>query len=238
MKNVVITGAGSGIGAALAKVYVLKGYMVYATKLEKQEAPFKHSALEFFDVDFLKDRKNSWMSQLPKRIDIFITNAGVGHYEKNAPPQLEDPLYVLNTLTPIRQFHVLKQQNFKGTFVVMGSVMAFWPLPGYARYAHTKSALIAYFKALQFTENADIVLLMPVAVQTPFFEHAKQPHTSWLIQKPDKLAKKMIRVIRKKKQFWVSSKLFQFAYKISPKLLNAYLKREARLYQKNFNEAS
>lgn len=235
MKNIVITGAGSGIGLALVRTYLSRGYQVYATKLKNQEVPLKDASIVFIDVDFLEDRSNEWMDGLPGQIDIFIANAGVGSYEENTVPDTDDPLYVLNTLTPIRQFARLRQRGFKGTFVVMGSVMAFWPLPGYARYAHTKSALVTYFKALQSTEPTDIVILMPVAVRTHFFIRADQGHEPLFIQEPDRLARRMARVIGKNRKLWISSRLFAIAYKISPRILRSYLKRESRLYHRNFD---
>lgn len=238
MKTVVITGAGSGIGLALTREYVFKGYHVYATKLKNQDVPLKSASVVFIDVDFLDDPSNAWMDKLPDHIDVFIANAGVGSYEENTVPDAGDVMYRLNTLAPIRQFAALKRRNFQGTFVVMGSVMAFWPLPGYARYAHAKSALVTYFKALQTTESMHIVILLPVAVRTRFFQRAGQRHVPRLIQKPGRLARRMIKVIRKNKKTWISSRLFAMAYKISPRLLTPYLKREAKLYHETFHDES
>lgn len=236
MKTVVITGAGSGIGLALAKRYVSLGYRVIATKLENQETPFKSDHIEFVNVNFLEDNLQAWMNTLPKEIDVFIANAGAGSYEENSIPKQNDPLYRLNTLTPINQYFLLKNNAFKGTFVVMGSVMAIWPLPGYARFSHTKGALVTYFKALQATDNIPIVIMLPVAIKTKFFETAKQAHAPWLAQNPDTISKKMIKVIHKQKRVWISSKLFTLLYKISPSILRFYLKRENKIYQTTFNE--
>lgn len=236
MKKIVITGAASGMGASLVKRYHQVGYEIYASKLAIQEAPIKDAHIHWFDIDFLIDDLKLWIEQLPKDIDIFIANAGQGAYEINTPPLEMDPLYQLNTLTPMHQFEILKKRNFKGTFVVMGSIMALWPLPGYARYSHTKGALVTYFKALQTTEDIPIVILMPVAVKTEFFMRSTQPHAPWLAQDADKIAIKFQKVIAKKKAFWISSALFKWSYRLVPWALRFYLKREAKLYHKKFIE--
>jgi len=235
MKVVVITGAGSGIGLSLVKRYAKNGYKVYATKLAAQ-APLKEAMknVTFFDVDFLKDGCCEWLKNIETPIDIFIANAGFGQYEKNTIPASDDAMYQLNTLTPINQYFHLKNQGFNGTFVVMGSIMALWPLAGYARFSHTKGALVTYFKALQVTETIPIVIMLPVAVKTQFFASSKQAHAPWLAQDPDNVSKAMVKVIKRQKKVWISSRLFSILYKISPSILRFYLKRENKIYQKTF----
>jgi len=235
MKTVIVTGAGSGIGLALVQSYANLGYKVYATKLESQHLNINLENVTYFNVDFLKDGSCEWINQIGDSIDVFIANAGAGKYEKNMIPSSNDAMYQLNTLTPIKQYYHLKENNFKGTFVVMGSIMALWPLAGYARFSHTKGALVTYFKALQITEKIPIVIMLPVAVQTKFFENSKQAHAPWLAQDAQKVSKKMIRVIKKQKKVWISSKLFAVLYKISPSILRFYLKRENKIYQKMFH---
>jgi len=235
MKKIVITGAATGMGLGLAKRYLKTGHLVYATKLPSQKAPIVEERITWFDVDFL-EADNSWMEKLPDDIDVFVANAGKGAYEINTSPKSDDDLYRLNTLTPMHQFDFLKANNFKGTFVVMGSIMALWPLPGYARYSHTKGALVTYFKALQTTEKIPIVILMPVAVKTEFFMRSTQPHAPWLAQDADKIAVKYQRVIEKKKAFWITSRLFRWSYKLAPQTLRFYLNKEAKLYHKKFIE--
>ena len=230
MKTVVITGAASGMGLALVKRYVALGWDVIATRLESQDIPYPHAKVTWQVIDFLKDSLETWVAALPLSLDVFIANAGKGAYEINTPPHVGDDLYQLNALTPMHQFDLLKAKGFKGTFVVMGSIMAVWPLPGYARYSHTKGALVTYFKALQTTEKIPIVILMPVAVKTEFFLRSTQPHAPWLAQDADQIAIKFQRVIERKKKIWVSSKLFQLSRLLFPGILRIYLKRESKIY--------
>ena len=90
LKHVVITGAGSGLGASLAKKYLQKGYHVTilgrtVKKLEDlassfEESHFSTSALDVASFDdvrtvFKKIKKN----QGP--IDILVNNAGVGYFD-------------------------------------------------------------------------------------------------------------------------------------------------------------
>ena len=238
MKKVVITGAGSGMGLALVKHYLNQGYQVFATKLVSQKTPVTSKALTWQDIDFLTGDLTSWLNQIPDDIELFIANAGKGSYEVNTPVLYDDDLYRLNVVTPSTMFHYLKDKGFKGTFVVMGSIMAVWPLPGYARYSQTKAALVNYFKSLQMTETVPIVILLPVAVKTEFFNESNQPHAPWLAQDADKVALKMMKVIAKKKKIWISSKLFSISYLMAPWALKFYLKREQKLYHKKFIEGA
>ena len=90
LKHVVITGAGSGLGASLAKKYIQKGYHVTLLgrtmkKLEDLASSFEESHFSIYALDvasyedvrsiFKKIKKNQG------HIDILVNNAGVGYFE-------------------------------------------------------------------------------------------------------------------------------------------------------------
>ena len=88
MKNVVITGAGSGLGAALAKKYHAGGYHVTLLgrtleKLDLIAKDFKHYAVYPLDVSS-HTAVAATFQQIKKEvgsIDILVNNAGVGYFD-------------------------------------------------------------------------------------------------------------------------------------------------------------
>ncbi|MCR8969393.1 SDR family oxidoreductase [Facklamia sp. 7083-14-GEN3] len=89
-KHIVITGAGSGLGATLAKKYNEKGYHVSLIgrtreKLEKLVQSFSNSSYSIYalDVSIFEDVKSTF-DQIVKDngpVDILINNAGVGYFD-------------------------------------------------------------------------------------------------------------------------------------------------------------
>lgn len=88
-KHVVITGAGSGLGAALAYKYNEQGYHVSLigrtkAKLEKVTETFKNSAYSIYPLDVSSfhevERVFKQIAEEVQPIDILVNNAGVGHF--------------------------------------------------------------------------------------------------------------------------------------------------------------
>ncbi len=88
MKNVVITGAGSGLGASLARKYHERGYHVTllgrtVEKLALIAEDFEHYALFKLDVSSYTDVEMTFQEIKDKvgSIDLLINNAGVGYFD-------------------------------------------------------------------------------------------------------------------------------------------------------------
>lgn len=88
-KHVVITGAGSGLGAALAYKYNEQGYHVTLIgrtikKLEQVTKTFKKDAFSIYalDVSAFQDVESVFKQIVTdvQPIDILVNNAGVGHF--------------------------------------------------------------------------------------------------------------------------------------------------------------
>ncbi len=235
MKTMVITGASSGIGFALMNAWVDHTHVI-GVYHPKDDFTFDHPNLKKIPVDLSDPTQASkWMEALPETVDIFVANAGYARYEKNGFDRSAfEAMIQTNALAVIDQYQTMKAKNSQIQFVVMLSAMAFWPLPGYALYASTKSFLDAYFKAIRWEDESDVLRVYPVAVNTAFFETSKQPHTSWLIQDANDVARKITRAIKSHQHTLHTSSLFKWTHRLIPRALNFYLKREQKKYKENF----
>ena len=117
MKKVVITGAGSGLGAALVKKYHAGGYHVtlHGRTLEKLETiakDFKNYAVYPLDVSSPKAVAATF-EQIKEKvgtIDILVNNAGVGYF------------YLAENLT-LNHIDQMIDTNLKGTIYCTQQVL-------------------------------------------------------------------------------------------------------------------
>lgn len=115
----VITGAGSGLGASLAKKYAAEGHFVTllgrrVEKLEEVAASFSHSdyAIHSLDVSVYQDVVEIFAEiEKAKPIDRLINNAGVGHF-------------ALAEEISVEQTHQMIDVNLKGTIFCTQQVLA------------------------------------------------------------------------------------------------------------------
>lgn len=105
MKNVVITGAGSGLGASLAKKYHALGYHVtlLGRTIEKLEAiakDFKNYTIFPLDVSSHTAVESTFqqIKETVGTIDILVNNAGVGYFDlaENLTPNHIDQMIDVN----------------------------------------------------------------------------------------------------------------------------------------------
>lgn len=88
MKNVVITGAGSGLGASLAKKYHAAGYHVTLLgrtieKLDDISKDFENSTVYQLDISSYTAVESTFkrIKESVGTIDILVNNAGVGYFD-------------------------------------------------------------------------------------------------------------------------------------------------------------
>jgi short-subunit dehydrogenase len=82
MKTCVITGAASGIGAALAEVYAKEGYFIFGIDRNQQQALEMQKKLgekiQFIIAELTSQAAiKRILDELPKRIDVVIHSAGI-----------------------------------------------------------------------------------------------------------------------------------------------------------------
>ncbi|BDX08516.1 SDR family NAD(P)-dependent oxidoreductase [Planctobacterium marinum] len=178
MKQILITGASSGIGEQLAKDYANQGWRVYACgrNSEKLQAlQNKTSNLQALAFDVTEPEQIvQAASQIEGQLDLLLLNAGNCEY-------IDDPLhfdgalfervikvnlvaigYCLETLLP--------KVRSGGQLAIVSSSAAYLPFPRASAYGTSKAGASYLAKTLAIElkpHNIDVSLISPGFVKTP-----------------------------------------------------------------------
>ena len=154
VRHVLVTGASSGIGEALARDYARAGHRVtvVARRLDRLEALAASvtGTMKCISAD-LSDPANAEgvVAQAVATfgpVDVLLNNAGaqiVSPFEGVSPDDGEMTLR-LNLLTPLRLMHAVlpsMQARREGAIVNIASVAGLVPTPGMAHYCASKAGL-------------------------------------------------------------------------------------------------
>ena len=187
-----VTGASSGIGAALANQLAERGHdlVLTARSTEKLQAladelRARHGvAAHVFTVDFglagAADFLVQALDQAGLKIDVLVNNAGLGlagPFAANDPATVREMVMVnvvaLTELTRALLPGMLARRQ--GRILNLGSTAAFQPGPLMAVYYATKAYVLSLSQAL-WTElhgsGVTVTALCPGPVRTPFIERA------------------------------------------------------------------
>ena len=163
-KSVLITGAATGIGRALAHELANRGAVVYVTALNEKEAQIVVDEItssngkaisaeldvgNFKDIEKMIDLVVSEQGQL----DIMINNAGVAYVGESYDMQVEtiEKLAHINftavNVGAVLAYTQMKKQGF-GHILNTASMGGFLPTPGMAIYAATKHGVVGLTTSL------------------------------------------------------------------------------------------
>lgn len=242
-KNVIITGASSGIGAALAHEFAQRGYNIAlcarrVEKLEslKAELSQKNSQIKVIsaalDVNALDtvpqvllDIKNQFGN-----IDIVIANAGITGVRRTGSGDLTVDQNIMQTnlfgaiATVDAAVAIFREQGF-GHIVGMSSFSAFRGIPGSAAYSASKAALTNYLQAvgteLFRNKGIKITAIHPGFIRTEIDDNIdKFP----FVIDADKAARTMVNAIEKgKADIVVPSWPWALLRKVIPLLPNSVM---------------
>jgi len=254
-KVVWITGASSGIGAALAKKYSFLGAKLILSSREKASLnKIKHQCSMPENVVILPFDLNDFNSAsiIVKSaikffgfIDILINNGGISQrsliidskfeiYQKLINIDYLGHVAISKAILP----YFIDQGG--GSYVVISSVMGKYGSPFRSGYAAAKHALHGFFDVLRMEHYKDkifVTIICPGFVNTPISKNALTGDGTPLGENeelnlkglcPEYLAKKIIHSINKKKwevSFGRREKLGVYLKKISNKLLHKIVVR-------------
>lgn len=190
---IVITGASSGIGLTTARLAARAGARVVLTArdeetLKEEVARIRASGGE---ATYLAgDVANAETLPLVARhavttfgrIDTWVNNAGIGVYGLAEEVSLAD-MRRLFDVTFWGVVHgclaaVPHLREHGGALINVGSIESEMPMPYHSAYSAAKHAVKGFTNSLRIELEHDgapvsVTLLKPAAIDTPFFEHAK-----------------------------------------------------------------
>lgn len=147
-KVVLITGASSGIGKAIALYLQQKGYQVYGTSRNPSrtpDLPFPLVALDVTREETIQSAVDQVVSQ-EGRLDILINNAGVGITGpiEETPDDEILKAFETNYFGPIKMIKAVlpvMRQNKAGLIINITSIAGYMGLPFRGIYSASKGAL-------------------------------------------------------------------------------------------------
>lgn len=193
-KVIVITGASSGFGKGAAlKFASLGAHLVLAARREDLLDDIVERCKTIgglaisvpTDVSNSADVKNLFEKTIEGfgRLDVWINNAGAAALGKFTEVPLADHFQVVQTDlcgTIYGSYFAMKrfeEQGF-GTLINVASMIARIPAPYYSSYSAAKHGVLGLSGALrqelaeQESEDIHVCTVLPMAMDTPFFEHA------------------------------------------------------------------
>ena len=213
-KHVVITGASSGIGAALVAEFVRSGARV--TMVARREADMRALAKEvggqtqIFVVDLSRmEGALAWIAPAEAQfgpIDVLVHNAGVQLVEpaEEHDPEALQAMLRLNLLVPMaltRAVLPAMLERGDGTIVDVASVAGLAPTPGMWGYNASKAGLAAASESLRGelrSTGVHVVTVYPGPVDTPMARagYAAYPESPMLRILPEGIPSELARRIR------------------------------------------
>jgi short-subunit dehydrogenase len=243
---VVVTGASSGIGWALAKE--LAGQGARLGLLARREDRLRNlcdeirssgGTVEYVPVD-VRDRILTVQAihSLEAKLgapDVLIANAGVG--STNTADDLNvagaETVFRVNLFGVMYSIEAVLPQMLKrgnGQIVTVSSIASYKGLPGAAAYCASKAAVSTYMESLRiqlYGKGVAFTTICPGFIQTPMVEKNKG---MFLVLSAEKAARKIARAIHRKKKVynfpWLTTRLMKLTYWLPDWLLHRAVREQ------------
>ena len=217
-QRVVISGASSGLGLALAHHYLKQGAIVgvlarRADCLQSLSEQFPQQVycypLDVRDSAAVQAAAQSFIAHMGAP-DIVIANAGISagtltEYAEDIDifQQMMD-INMVGVMKTFQPFLVPMREVGHGALVGIASVAGFRGLPGASAYSASKAALISYMESLRVElrdSGVRAVTICPGYIKTPMT--AVNPYPMPFILPADEAARRIARAIASRKSFAV-----------------------------------
>lgn len=218
-KVVLLTGASSGIGEALALEMAKRGAILgllarrenllqeLAAKCERAGSTARIFPCDITDEYAVRDAAESLRNEFGK-IDILIANAGIGGNAKHAKDlKPEDFRRVIDTnlIGAVNSVSAVLPQMLDrrdGQIVAISSLAGFRGLPKSAAYCASKAGMTAYFESVRLDvqkRGVSVSIIQPGFIKTPLTSGRKNK-MPFLMELEDSIPL-FLKAIEKKKKF-------------------------------------
>jgi short-subunit dehydrogenase len=244
-QQVVITGAGAGIGSALANLLGARGQRVWAADvnddalaaLKDQLERYGH-AVETRRADVTDgEALNALAAEVASRgpLDVWINNAGIngtGGFAELTAEQFRRIIAVNldGVINGTRAALSVMEPAGRGLIVNMGSIAGHLPAPLMSAYVASKHAVVGFTRALQAEFDlrdcpVRLLLVSPGFVDTAIIAKGDKlgfpEWLSFLLSKPEDVAKEIVKAIDgKDREIYptLNGKLMKRLYGMMPRL--------------------
>lgn len=229
-KTVLLTGASRGIGLALARQLAQSGCQLLLTALEEDELSAISKELtklniniHSFAVDLSDiDQRHLFLNKIKQShrdLDILINNAGIGgQFGRFVRQDWDDiqriiSLNILASLHLTRELIPLLKKRPQAKIVNISSGVARLPYAGLAVYGASKGFISSFSESLAcelYNTNIKVLCFHPAFTDTPFIKSSQmdlQHVPQFMIHSAEKMAKRIIRAIKKDRLFVFSDTL-------------------------------
>ena len=182
-KNAVVTGAGSGIGQAIAELFASQGAAVWVVDRDQAGARATVDGIraaggraDAATVDVTDEAAVAAMAATLPPVDVLVNNAGIGHVGNLTGTTVTDldRLYAVNVrgvFNGCKVFAPPMMERGRGSVINMASIGGIVAVRDRLAYTVTKFAVVGLTKALALDHSASGVrfnCICPGRVETPF----------------------------------------------------------------------
>ncbi len=238
-KKILLTGASTGIGRALAIEFAKRGAHLALTALPREAAGLKQLADRLrssygiqvweFPVDLLESaaprRLYEEVTRSTGEIDILVNNAGIAFYGPFHTRKVEEHLDTihLNLAAPVELtwlFLPSMLERGRGMIINTSSVSALQPTPYHTVYGASKAGLQSFSEGLAaelIGTGVRVCTLNPTYTNTPILEKAGFPSKiPWFfisrVRDPKWVAQKAVRAFERGKTVYIPGIITAFIH--------------------------
>jgi len=237
-KVVIITGGSSGIGKAVASLFIKNNskVIILARNKENLEKTAKELNCDFYqcDVSNYKQVKNVFnkIKEHYKKIDILVNNAGFGIHKNfldQTIKEIEEQMKVnyFGTVYCIKESINAMEKN--SHIVNVSSIVGLAGFPKSSAYSAAKFALIGLSESLYYDlkeKGINISIICPGGTKTNFFNHEsyKEHKQAINMMEPEYVAEYILKAIEKNKFETILPKKYNIVIKGKVLLKPVYMK--------------
>jgi short-subunit dehydrogenase len=217
-QRIIITGASSGIGAALARFYATRGAVLGLIARRKPELEQLAASLacrceiypaDVRDAEALRGAAQHFITAhgCP---DAVIANAGVSvgtltdHAEDTGVFRDVIDINLIGVVNTFQPFLASMRAARAGVLAGIASVAGYRGLPGAEAYSASKAAAISYLESLRVElhgSGIDVLTICPGFIATPLT--ARNPYPMPFLMSADVAAKNIARIVERRQSYAV-----------------------------------